>query len=216
MKKIIVLLIGVISPLLAQEYSFKLFTGKDVQAIVPFIAQQRVSEFREYPYLYEGNIAEDTEHCQWFAQLPHSAVAVAYLAGKPVGFISSTSFADFDVHFKGSIALFENNGLDPHNFIYIPEAIIMPEHRGKSLTEKLHALIEKHAKSLGYKGICFAEESHDKHPLKPATYKGLEGLFLRAGYTKTQMIIKFPWLTIQPDGSLKDEDHELCYWIKNL
>ncbi len=198
------------------EYTLKLLTGNQLRSIIPFMVEQRISAFRDYPYLYEGNSDEETEYAQWFTSLPHSVAAIAYHDGKPVGFVSGTGFADFDVHFKGSIELFEKNGLDPKKFYYIPEAIIMPEHRRKSLMLKLHALVIEHAQTLGYLSSCLVEESHDMHPLKPADYTSRDDIYLKAGYTKTSMIIKFPWLTIQADESLKDEEHELLYWIMNL
>ena len=199
-----------------QEYSIKLLVGEEVQEVVPCMVEQRIAAFCEYPYLYEGNTKEESEYCQWFAGLPHSAVAVAYLDGQPVGFVSGTSFVDFGVHFKESIGLFEENGFDSKKFYYIPEVIIVPEHRKKGLLENLHDLIEQHAKSIGYKATCLVEESHDNHPLKPVAYQSHNGLWLKLGYSQTQMIITFPWLTIQADGSLKDEMHRLRYWIKNL
>ena len=220
MKKCILICLIIIASTIhakdAQEYSYKLLSGPELQTIIPFMAMQRISAFREYPYLYEGNNTEENEYCQWFTSLPHSAVAVAYANGEPVGFVSGTGFAGFDVHFKGSIALFKKNGLDSKKFYYIPEAIIVPEHRKHSLIEKLHDVIEQRAKALGYSAICCAEESHDNHPLKPAGYQSRDRLFLKGGYSKTNMSIKFPWLTIQPDGTLKDEEHSLSYWIKNL
>jgi ribosomal protein S18 acetylase RimI-like enzyme len=147
--------------------------------------------------------------------LPNSAVSVAYHNDKPVGFVSGTSFVDNGDHFTQSIELFEKNGLDPKKFYYI-EAIVMPEHRKKSLAHQLHDLIIEHAQSLGYESSCFVEESHENHPLKPADYQSRDDSYTKAGYTKTSMIMKFPWRTIQPDGSLKDQEHELRYWIKNL
>lgn len=215
MKRFLILSM-IISMLHAHEYSIKLLTGHELQSILPFMAQQRISAFREYPYLYEGNMQEENEYCNWFASLPHSAVAVAYANGQPVGFVSGTGFNDFDIHFKGSIALFKSNGLDSKKFYYIPEAIIVPEHRRNSLIEKLHDAIEKHAKKIGFSALCCADEHHDTHPLKPVNYQSRDRLYLNAGYIKTTMVIKFPWLTIQPDGSLKDEEHALYYWIKNF
>lgn len=198
------------------HYSLKLLTSSELQEIVPFMVEQRIAAFRDYPYLYEGNTKEENEYCQWFVRQSHSAVAVAYWNGQPAGFVSGTSFTDFDIHFKASIDLFENNGLDPKKFYYIPEVIIMPEHRKKGLARKLLNLIEQHAQKLGYQSSCLVHETHEHHPLKPINYQTSENIWLKHGYWKTGMIIKFPWLTLQPDSSLKNEDHELRYWIKNL
>lgn len=217
MKKYILFAVSITICMLAYpDYSIRLLTSNELKEIIPFMVDQRISAFRDYPYLYEGNTKEESEYCQWFAGLPHSAVVVAYADGSPVGFVSGTGFADFDIHFRGSIDLFENNGFDPKKFYYIPEVIIMPQHRKKGLLEKLHNFIEQHAKSIGYQATCLVQESHDNHPLKPVAYQSHDGLWLKLGYRQTHIIITFPWLTIQPDGSLKNEEHKLQYWINNL
>ncbi|HEV2601172.1 MAG TPA: hypothetical protein VGT41_02640 [Candidatus Babeliales bacterium] len=198
------------------DYVFKLLTGQNLQTITSFMAQQRVEAFREYPYLYEGTVAEDTEYVQWLVGLQHSAVAASYLDGEPVGFVSGIAFVDNEQEFKGSCALFEENGLDPKDFYYVPEAIVAAAHRNKSLFTRLHSLLEEHVKSLGYKASCLVLESHEQHPLKPVDYKGPDEAFIKTGYSKTRMLTSCAWPTIQPDGPAKNQVHPLTYWIKNL
>ncbi|HEV2601175.1 MAG TPA: hypothetical protein VGT41_02655 [Candidatus Babeliales bacterium] len=201
------------------DYSFKLLTGKELQDIALFMIQQRIEIMRDYPYLYQGDMNEEIIYMQQFISLPHAAAAVAYLHDQPVGFVSGTSFLDYESDMRGSSALFMEHGLDPKDFYYIPEAMIMAEHRRKSLFKSLHHLIELHAQSLGYKALCLLSENHDQHPLKPIDYRGPDGAFTRAGYSKTDMIMVispdvFVWPTIQPDGSIKIQTHFLAYWIK--
>ncbi|HEV2601174.1 MAG TPA: hypothetical protein VGT41_02650 [Candidatus Babeliales bacterium] len=194
------------------QYIFELITGQKLQTVVPFMVEQRVAIFSGYPY-FEGDTVAQKEYVQWFAELPGVVAAVAYYNGLPVGFVTGIGFIELEPHFVGSSQLFQDNGLDPKDFYYVPEAMITAEHRGKLLFQELHDLIERHARGLGYKASCLLEESHEQHPLKPANYKGPEGAFVKAGYRKTQMFIPCSWATFQPDGSVSNQEHILRYWI---
>ena len=198
------------------NYQLKLLTGPDLESILPFMAQQRIELFREYPYLYEGNLKEEMSYLDWFAKLRHTAVAVAYHDQQPVGFVSGTSFKDFDTHFKGSCDVFQKANLKPEEYYYFAEGMVVPEHRGNSLSLNLYALIESYAKKVGYKAGCIVDESHDKHPLKPSDYYSPEAVFKTAKYIQSPLRIKFNWATRQVDGPAQDQEHELRYWLKKF
>lgn len=219
-KTILLMTTMISSHLTAQTdtYTIKLVTRTEMEALVPFIIQQRLESFRGYPYLYEGvaEIDRENEYATWLAKLPQSVLAVAYHDQTPIGFCSGTSFVDFDEHFKGSIDIFKNGGLKPERYYYIPEIIVVAEHRRKGVGEKLFQVLEEHARVLGYTALCLVEESHESHPFKPADYEPLDQLLLSKGYIKTPLVIMFDWQTIQPDGSVKNQDHRLEYWTKDL
>lgn len=196
------------------HYTYKVLTGSELQAVIPFLVEQRITMFREYPYLYEGNKTEENEYAQWWAQLPDSAAAVAYYNGEIVGLLTGASFVQFDEHFAGSIALFNKNNQPAQDYYYCGEAFVLSEHRGKKISNVLFMLLEQHAQTLGYTKGCFITEIHAHHPLKPKDYRPLNGASY--GYTKTDLTFNFNWLTVQPDGSSRDQEHILTYWIKDF
>jgi len=198
------------------NYTLKLVTGSEQKQLISFIAQQRISSYREYPYLYEGNIEEETVYLSWLVALPHSAIAVAYLGSEPVGFVSGASCVDFDEHFKGSIDIFKKAGLLPEAYYYFTDVIVAPEHRGHALGARLFGLIEQHAQSLGYSAGCCVTESHETHPLKPAHYKSIDSLLSNLAYKRSSMAIHFNWLTRQVHGDSIAQEHILTYWLKSF
>ncbi len=199
----------------AERYSIHVLIGTEVRSLIPFVAQQRIAIFREYPYLYEGNIDEEYRYLDWFSKLSQSAVAVAYVDNNPVGFITGTSFVEFDAHFNGSQDIFKAAGLNPEDYYYFSEVIVMPEHRGHNLCTQLFQALERVAHhQFGYTKGCFVTESHKEHPLKPKNYKELDPLWTALGYAKTSMAIHFRWTTIQPQGQAKEKEHSMHYWIK--
>ncbi|HEV2601173.1 MAG TPA: hypothetical protein VGT41_02645 [Candidatus Babeliales bacterium] len=198
------------------DYSFKLLTGQEIQEIIPFMVQQRMAVFGEYPYFYAGTIQEDLAQVQWSAGLLDAAVAVAYYKREPIGFVSGANFVEYAAIFENSCALFEKHGYNPNDFYYVPEAIVVAEHRGKWLFRDLHWIINMHAQMLGYKAMCLIAGSHEHYSRKPVDYRGPEGAFMKAGYYKTQMTSVWTWATIQGDGSVIKQEHSLDYWIKLL
>src|SRR5579885_528919 len=201
--RIILLSLALFIPIQASSihYRFAILVGSELQAIAPFIAQQRMKEFRGYPYLYSANIDEEYAYVDWFCSLPDAVAAVAYVDNQPVGFITGAPFIEFDQHFRSSIDVFIAAGLHPEDYFYFSEAIIEPGHRNQLLLITLSKLIEDHVSKLGYSKACFLEESHDQHPLKPNDYQELDSLWKSLGYTKTMLTFTFDWDTIQPDGS---------------
>ena len=201
---------------LCATLQYKLLKKEDLHHIQDFLVQQRIREFKEYPYLYQADIQEENQYAQWLVQLPDTALAVAYEYDQPVGFISGTAFKDFDTHFKGSIDTFKSKGLNPEDYFYLAEAIITPSYQKIKLCGQLYRILENHVRNLGYKAICFVTESHASHPLKPRGYDSLEDMYHYAGFQKSDISIKFNWLTIQERGEPKDEEHILVYWFKYL
>ncbi len=201
---------------ISDNFSVKFLARMDVQGTLRFVSEQRLTAFSEYPYLYKGTPERENEYFSWFTQLPSSAIAVAYLEEKPVGFITCASFSDYSEIFQGAIAQFKELGLDPYSYFYISEVIILPEYRGNRLSRKLFEVIENHAKKSGFKACCFVTESHDVHPQQPKDYKSLTPLWNKLGYRKSLLFSTFTWLTIQINGSAVDQVHKLDYWLKDF
>lgn len=197
-------------------YEIKIFTGESLENLRSFVVNLRITIFKEYPYLYEGNVKEENAYFDWFSKLPNTAIAVAYLDAKPIGFTSGTSFVDFDEHFQGSVDIFTKAKLEAKNYYYFPEILILPEHDNDLINYRLFEALENHAKKLNYKSGCFVTEEHESHPLKPQDYKPLDYLWHLLDYTKSALIINFSWSTIQADKSSKDKKHALIYWLKKL
>lgn len=199
---------------LPEGYSVELFV-KDLAPYLPFIAEQRINAYREYPYLYNGKMEEEINYLSWFSQLKHTSIVIAFYNDEPVGFITGTALSAFDEHFKGSVNLFKNANLPYDTYYYLSDAIVLPEHRNKLLVTQMAQLMEEHADILGYTATCFVCEHHESHPLKPQNYKELDELFKKNGYSKTDMVITYHWQTRHADGSIKEENHAMNYWVKH-
>jgi len=199
------------------HYNIKIFTKEDVKPFLPFIAQLRINIFRDYPYLYEGNLKEemdDLEHC---SQLIDNALAIAFHQDTPVGFLYGIPLIEFSSHFENPVIdLFKEKELTPETCYYFADIIILPEHRGNNLSKKLFNALETYAQERGYHSASFITESHESHPLKPLNYKQLEPLWYSLQYKKTGLTSYGSWQTHQPDGSVIRQRHSADIWFKYL
>jgi phytanoyl-CoA hydroxylase len=198
----------------ACAYRIELFSGDSFKEYIPFIARMRCEAYREYPYLYEGTLAQEEAYLTWLSRLKHTGIAIAFFNNTPIGFLSGTSLLDFDEHFSGAAALFNKEGLDAATYYYFTDVIIEPEHQGNGLSKKLFDLFESHSHLLGYTNACFVTEAHERHPLKPTDYRDLSPLWTRFGYKKSSMYSVISWDTIGVGGLSTQQEHQLQYWIK--
>jgi GNAT superfamily N-acetyltransferase len=207
-------LMVVVLSLSSTPFTIKIFKTQDMEPLFPFVASQLLTTFKDYPYLYDGNYNEVMGYLGWFATLPYSTLAIAYHDNQPVGFLTGTSFIDFDKHLNGSIEAFNNAQINPEAYYYFAECIVMPEHRNKSLSTKLFKTLEEEARSQGFSHYCLVTESHDNHPLKPDNYNSLDPIWKKLGYNKSSITLPWRWATFQPDGTTRMQEHALTYWLK--
>ena len=198
-------------------YTIKLLTKEEVKPLLPFVATLRINIFREYPYLYDGNLKEEMDDLEQCAQVPHNALAIAYHKETPIGFLYGIPLIEFKSHFENPVVdLFKDKNLAPETCYYFADVIILPEHRGNGLTKKLFDTLEIYAQEQGYCSASFITESHDIHPLKPVDYKPLEPLWKYLQYKKTGLQSEGSWLTHQPDKSVTKQKHVADIWFKQL
>lgn len=200
----------------ASSYTITLFRGEELNKFAPFVVEQRVTYFAQYPYLYQASVEDDLPYANLFIQLSHCAFVIAYYNDQPIGFITGASCKEYNEYFEDSVPLCADTQVNLHDYYYISTVIILPEHRGKGLCRRLFAVMEEYAKQAGYLKICFICESHKEHPLKPTAYQELDVVWKKLGYSPMNAFMKSSWVTLQTDGSCKHQEHTLEYWHKDL
>jgi GNAT superfamily N-acetyltransferase len=201
----------------SDQYQIKTFVGDEIKQYLPFIYTLCLTEYRGNPYLYEeSSPGEYYDFLSWYLTSKDGALAIVFNGSEPVGFITGTSLIDFEAHFSGVTALFENAGMNAADYYYFGEVIVQKEHRGHFLSKRLFASLEEYGYSRGYTKGCFVCESHESHPSKPKDYREFAGLCLRLGYQKSPVVMQFTWNTIQPEGPSIMQEHVLNYWVKDL
>lgn len=195
----------------------EIFTGKDTSNFINLIAQLRIKHFREYPYLYEGNMELEKQYLQAYAADVRSIFVIAKVNDEITEVSTGIPLVSSSVLLKDAETIFRENGLEPNEYYYYGEVIILPEHRGLEILVKMLAAQNKKVREWGYKYITgLTVIRGEKHPLKPDDYKSPDKLGHYFGYNKSGFTIKYSWPTIQKDGHVKNMSNALEFWLKKL
>lgn len=201
---------------LALENGFSLIiaTGKDIRHFLESIARFRVVYFKEYPYLYAGNVDYEKKYLGPYTEHPHNfALIIKNAAGKVSGI--STAITLSPEAELTSLLKHHLTHLDPKESLYFAETILKPDCREQGLYRKICETREGRARFLGYKKVCFLTVERDPHdPKKPAGYQSPYEMFSHLGYQKTDQLIPFHWPTVL--DSTKDASHMMRFWEKKL
>lgn len=155
------------------KLSITTVTGTKLKPFITDLAQLRIEVFREFPYLYDGNIDYEESYLDTYLQSDKSIAVLAFDKGRLVG--ASTGLPmDHEVEdFKRP---FVEQVYDPSTVFYCGESILKKEYRGRGIYRRFFEERESHAKRLGgFRTICFcAVQRPAEHPLRPDHYQPLD------------------------------------------
>ena len=69
----------------AQMIEIKTFKGAEILSFIDDIGKLRIENFREYPYLYIGNLDDERGYLSAYANDSHALLAVAFHEEKIIG-----------------------------------------------------------------------------------------------------------------------------------
>lgn len=191
---------------------FKKLISSEIANYLEDIAKLRIQVFRDYPYLYDGDINYESRYLQTYIESQSSMIVIAMDEKKVVGASSCLSMVDEWDDFKST---FIQNKIDPKDVFYFGESVLLPNYRGKGIGKNFFKIREQHARdinqALKYTAFCAVDRGGD-HPLKPENYIPLDGFWKSMGYKKqNHLIAKTSW----KDVDKSEEDlKSLVFWLK--
>lgn len=197
--------------------TIEIFTGKDSEPYIETVSKLRIEAFKEYPYLYMGELDYERQYMRGYTKDDRAMIAIAKCDGKLAGISTGIPLISDSEIVADVKIIFLNENIDIGDYYYYGELIILPEFKGKGILKKLLLAQDELIQSWGYKHACgLTVVREDNHPLKPAGYKSPDKIGKRLGYLRTKLTTQYHWPTIQPDGTVKDEKNTLEFWIKDL
>ncbi|WP_199672056.1 GNAT family N-acetyltransferase [Pseudooceanicola sediminis] len=189
----------------------EVLTGARLRAALEDVARLRIAVFRDWPYLYDGDLSYEMRYLE--AYLDPSAVVVAALDGQRI--VGVATGMAMEAHADDFAAAFADRPEPLSEIFYCAESVLLPEFRGQGLGHAFFDAREDHARALGrrYSAFC-AVIRDDDHPLRPADARALGGFWRGRGYAPLPGVTaRFDWKDI---GTVEHASHELQFWMKAL
>lgn len=190
-----------------------IYIGKEIEPVITQLAGLRIEVFRDFPYLYEGNLTYEMEYLQTYVNSEGAFLFAVFDDGKMVGATTCIPLVDETDEVK---LPFEQRGMNLGEIFYFGESILLKEYRGMGIGNRFFNEREKHAASFGnFKLTCFcAVDRAIEHRLRPNDYLPLDEFWKKRGYVKSPSLrSKFSWKDIDES---EESDKTMIYWSKNI
>lgn len=190
----------------------EVLTGAALDAVLDDVAQLRLTVFRAWPYLYDGDLAYERSYLQRYRDSPDAVVVGAFDGDRLVGAATGAPLLD---HAEDFAEAFADSGEDLSRIFYCAESVLLPEYRGQGIGHRFFDLREDHARETGHlkSAFCGVIRPED-HPARPAQYLPLDGFWRRRGYHPLAGVIaRFSW---KDTGDSAETHKPLQFWIRRL
>lgn len=170
----------------------RVMTGNAIEPVLDELAALRIGIFREWPYLYDGDMTYERRYLEAYQGGRDSLIIGAYDGDWMVGASTGAPLSDHADDFADAFA---NSDLDLSRVFYCAESVLMTKYRGRGLGKQFFDMREAHARARGYDFICFCAVMRPEfHPLRPITYRALDGFWETRGYAPMPGIVaSFSW-----------------------
>jgi len=183
-----------------------------VPALLDDIARLRIRVFRDWPYLYDGDMDYEARYLAEFAASPEAMVVGAWDDDRLVGASTGSPLEDHAGEFA---APFAAAGIPLETVFYCAESVLLPEYRGQGAGHAFFDAREARGRALGRTraAFCAVLRAAD-HPMRPAEHRPLEPFWRGRGYAPLEgAVARFAWRDI---GDAEETEKPLQIWIRNL
>ena len=195
------------------QLTFSVLTSEEVGEALDDLARLRIAVFADWPYLYDGDAAYEARYLSAFAASPGAVVVAARDAGgSMVGAATAAPLAD---HADEFAAPFARAGLDPTDFFYLAESVLLPGYRGQGAGRAFFDMREAAGRAQGFKRAVFASVMRPPdHPARPGDYLPLDAFWRRLGYRSLEgLLVDFSW---RDHGEPGETVKQLQVWGREL
>lgn len=188
-------------------------TGTKIKPFLAEVAKLRIKIFREYPYLYEGDMEYEKNYLERYVNSPDSVLLVAQDENsRIIGAATGNSLVREVDEIKQP---FLDNNWKIDEIYYFAESVLLPEWRGYGIGKEFMQRRIDYAKrnmEIKYLAFCGIERGDDY--LVPPTYRNPEFLWKNFGFEKHPELVS--WFSWKDIGDKEEKKHPLVYWIKKL
>lgn len=186
--------------------------GAALVAALEDLARLRITVFRDWPYLYDGDLAYERRYLDSFRRAEGAILVGAFDGPRLVG---AATGAPMEGHAAAFAAPLARTGLDPAEVFYCAESVLLPAYRGQGAGHRFFDLREAQARALGRTWSVFCAVARPKdHPARPQGYRPLDPFWQARGYAKMPGL--FAHLAWRDLGAVEETEKPLQLWGKRL
>lgn len=156
--------------------------GSAIRPYIEQLAQLRITVFRDYPYLYDGDMDYEASYLAVYPENPDSIVVLAFdTRGGSPALVGASTGLPLDAESDHFTAPFQ----DPQHYFYLGESVLLPQYRGFGIGVAFFQYREAHAVSLerfAWATFCGVIRP-DKDPRRPPQYVPLDDFWRHRGYS---------------------------------
>ena len=180
--------------------------------VIRDIAALRIAVFRDFPYLYDGDLAYEERYLSEFGASSRSVVMIARAAGRVIGASTGAPLDDVE---DAWAAPFRERGFSTADRFYCAESVLLEEWRGLGLGHAFFDAREEHARALGMESSCFCSVIRpDDHADRPSGHRSNDGFWRKRGYAPLDNVVaRFAWRDI---GQAQQSEKALQFWGRTL
>lgn len=187
-------------------------TGPDITAAIDAVASLRIAVFRDFPYLYDGDMAYERGYLETFSKAAGAIVVIAKDGTRIVGASTGAPLAEVEEDWS---APFEAAGRDIDTLFYCAESVLLSDYRGLGLGHAFFEEREEHARQSEFSHVCFCSVIRPQdHLLRPEHYRSNDAFWSGRGYAPLNgMTARFSWKDI---GEAAETSKTLQFWERAL
>ena len=193
-------------------HTIGLFRGPEISPWLEQVARLRLAVFRDWPYLYEGEMGYERDYLAAYARSADSVFVLAFDDGQVIGASTGLPLADETASFQQP---FLSAGLAVEPVFYFGESVLLAPYRGRGLGHAFFDHREAHARSLGRfqcTAFCAVDRQVDDER-RPPVHRGNEAFWHKRGYQRQPgMTMQLAWEEVGRGEVM----HPLTFWTRTL
>lgn len=193
--------------------AFKNLSGQEAVPYLKDLAELRISVFREFPYLYDGDLEYEKKYLQTYFASPESLVILCFDGDQVVGASTAIPLKSEEANVQKP---FIDQGIDPNQVMYFGESVLLEKYRGRGVGKEFFQRRLEYASTfpeIKFAAFCAVIRPTD-HPSKPPHYRPLDELWQKFGFQKIDgMVGSYRWKDL---GDLEESDKKMQFWLASL